>query len=101
MNNLNPIEFKEAFEKDQNAILIDVRTPEEIAESSIEGSLNLNIMDPSFTAKAHDLDKRKNLYVFCRSGARSASACQFFNQIGMNAINLNGGILAWNQYFES
>jgi rhodanese-related sulfurtransferase len=35
--------------------------------------------------------------VYCRSGARSAKACEIMNELGFeNAYNLLGGILAWN-----
>ena len=97
MNNINIQEFKEKIESDEQAVIIDVRTPEEEVEGVIENSVNINIMEASFPAKIMDLDKSKNYYVFCRSGGRSATACQFMEKNGLNAYNLLGGIQAWNQ----
>ncbi len=96
MKNLNANEFKAAIENDKDAVIIDVRTPEEEVEGVIENSINMNLMEPSFPAKIMDLDKSKNYYVFCRAGGRSATACQFMEKQGLNAYNLEGGIQAWN-----
>ena len=96
MKNLNVIDFEKAFKNDSKAVLIDVRTPEEEAEGFIPDSINMNLMAQSFPAKVMDLDKSKNYYVYCRSGGRSGTACQFMEKQGLVAYNLEGGINAWN-----
>ena len=96
MQNLDVNSFKEGFENDENAVIIDVRTPEEEAEGLIPNSININIMEQSFPAKVMDLDKSKTYYVYCRSGGRSANACQLMEKNGLKAFNLIGGIQAWN-----
>jgi len=55
-------------------------------------------MEQSFPAKVMDLDKTKSYYVYCRSGGRSASACQFMDKQGLTVYNLLGGIQAWNSF---
>ena len=97
MENLNVTQFKEKTANDNNAVIIDVRTPEEETEGVIDNAVNINLMDSSFPAKVLDLDKSKNYYVFCRSGGRSATACQFMEKNGLTAFNLAGGIQAWNK----
>jgi rhodanese-related sulfurtransferase len=43
-----------------------------------------------------DLDKSKNYYVYCHSGARSVQACQIMETFGFNNLsNLLGGISEW------
>jgi rhodanese-related sulfurtransferase len=96
MKNISVAEFKKGIHEDKNAVIVDVRTPEEEAEGMIENAININLMEPSFPAKVLDLDKSKNYYVFCRSGGRSGTACQFMEQNGLTAYNLTGGIQAWN-----
>lgn len=98
MKNLDIQEFITGFKSDENAIILDVRTPEEEAEGLIPNSINMNIMEQSFPAKVMDLDKSKNYYVYCRSGGRSANACQFMEEQGLTAFNLAGGIQAWNTH---
>lgn len=98
MKDLTINEFVEGFKNDENAVIIDVRTPEEEAEGLIPNSTNMNIMEQSFPAKVMDLDKTKNYYVYCRAGGRSTSACQFMDKQGLKSFNLVGGIQAWNAF---
>ena len=97
MKQLDAKTFKDKINTDPDAVLIDVRAPEEEVEGTIENSININIMASDFQSKIADLEKNKNYYVFCRSGGRSASACEFMESNGFNTtFNLIGGITAWN-----
>jgi rhodanese-related sulfurtransferase len=94
--NLNASEFEEAIKKDPNAVIVDVRTPEEFMAGHIPNSLNINLMDVDFMDKIQAMDREKSYYVYCRSGGRSASACGAMASIGFpNLYNLAGGILSW------
>ncbi|MCG8391113.1 MAG: rhodanese-like domain-containing protein [Cytophagales bacterium] len=92
-----PVEkFKELME-DENTVVLDVRTPGEEAEGTIPGAVLINFMDPSFKDEVETLDPSKTYLVHCRSGGRSASACDFMASKGFsNLYNLEGGIQAWN-----
>ena len=35
--------------------------------------------------------------IVCRSGARSHSVTQFLNSHGINAVNMSGGMRAWEK----
>ena len=98
IQDLGPEEFKAAYESTPDAVLIDVRTPAEIAESNIEGHIAINFNDPSFPQKVLQLDKDKTLFFYCRSGNRSGQACKFLSTKGYEKlVNLKGGMIAWNQ----
>ncbi len=86
------------LEADQKAVLLDVRTEAEFNEGSIPDALNFDIyQEQFFMDNLEALDKSKNYYVYCRSGARSAKACEIMNSIGFeNAYNLLGGFLEWD-----
>lgn len=86
------------LEKDDNAVILDVRTADECNEGIIPGAINIDIFKgQGFIYQVEELDKSKNVYVYCRSGARSAQACNIMNQLGFNnAFNLLGGIMEWN-----
>jgi phage shock protein E len=71
-------------------ILIDVRTPEEIAAGAIEGALHLDIQDPDFDARVAELPRDEAYLVYCRSGNRSAQAIERMRALGFEDL-LDGG----------
>lgn len=96
--NLTQEDWISQYEADDNALILDVRTEEECNNGIIPNSINIDIyMGQEFLEKLEALDKSKNYYVYCRSGARSAKACELMNNLGFeNAYNLQGGILDWD-----
>jgi rhodanese-related sulfurtransferase len=91
-------EWVSQYEADENAVILDVRTENECNEGSIADSINIDIYEgQGFIAKLEALDKTKKYYVYCRSGARSAKACEVMEGLGFAyTYNLLGGILEWN-----
>lgn len=82
----------------QQIQLIDVRTPEEFLENSIEGAQNIDISSKDFEQKVAQLDQNKPIYVYCRKGSRSRKAAQKLEDLGFTEIyDLKGGILEWNK----
>jgi len=94
--NLSPKEFKSAFEK-ENAILLDVRTPQEINGGMIENASTIDFYDADFSKKIAKIQKDKTVYVYCKSGGRSSKAAKMLLESGQaKVVNLKGGIMAWN-----
>ena len=90
-------ELRDLINGDENAVLIDVRTPEECAEGMIPNSKNIDLMGPNFMEQVMALDKNKNYFMICRSGGRSATACGAMAQNGFTSLyNLNGGMMSWD-----
>jgi rhodanese-related sulfurtransferase len=53
---------------------------------------------PELEARAGELPHGRALLLVCRSGARSAKACQQLEALGYGpAHNLTGGMIAWNR----
>jgi rhodanese-related sulfurtransferase len=96
--NLTQEDWVSQFEADQNAVLLDVRTEDECNQGIIENSINIDIhKGQEFIDAIEALDKNKNYYIYCRSGVRSAKACEIMNELGFeNTYNLLGGIIEWN-----
>ncbi|RPI73386.1 MAG: rhodanese-like domain-containing protein [Ignavibacteriales bacterium] len=95
---LNPKEFSNKLREDDNAVLLDIRTPNEYNQGHIPNAVLMNIYDPSFADEIQMLDKKKNYYLYCRSGNRSYHAGRMMVQFGFNKIyNLSSGILDWNE----
>ncbi|WP_343487819.1 rhodanese-like domain-containing protein [Allomuricauda sp. d1] len=97
MADLAQDEWAEQLATDDNAFILDVRTPEEVDEGYIPGATNIDIyLGQEFLDELEKLDKSKNYYVYCRSGNRSGQACALMNQAGFaNAYNLMGGFNEW------
>ena len=85
------------YEADNSAVMLDVRTADECKEGIIANSINIDInQGQSFIDEINTLDKTKNYYVYCRSGARSGRACEIMQSLGFEkAYNLVGGIIGW------
>ncbi|MFN8438663.1 MAG: rhodanese-like domain-containing protein [Cytophagales bacterium] len=96
--NLEVVEFEKAIQN-SNIQLLDVRTAEEYAQGHIKGALQANWNDEEeFQNRIKALDKSAPLYVYCRSGGRSANATQWLQQNGFSKVhNLLGGITAWEE----
>ena len=81
-----------------SVIFVDVRTPEEF--SGPLGHIDDAILIPLNTLEQDisKLDKYKNnqIVVYCRSGNRSQAATRYLRENGFEAINMLGGIKAWN-----
>lgn len=93
--NIDVSKFKEMMDN-PDTVILDVRAPSEVDKGAIPGHLNINFLSLNFGSKIKDLDKEKTYLVYCRSGARSASACKKMSKLGFEKLyNLSGGILAW------
>ncbi|HRH57460.1 MAG TPA: thioredoxin domain-containing protein [Chitinophagales bacterium] len=93
---LKPAEFNQKINTTADAVILDVRTPEEFTGGFIANAVNIDYNGSDFNGEIAKLDKNKNYFVYCLSGKRSASAAAYMRSVGFkNVINLDGGILAW------
>ena len=82
---------------EQDVIVLDVRTPEEIAEGKIEGALEMDFYEAGFEEKVTALDREKTYLIYCRSGGRSGQTCGMMQKAGFKSLyNLEGGWTAWS-----
>ncbi len=85
-------DFYQLYQNEQLS-LVDVREVEEFQTLHLEGAQNLPL---SQLADTYDqLDKDLLYYVICKSGMRSARACQFLAEQGYDVINVQGGVTAF------
>lgn len=83
--------------QDDNVVLLDVRTPEEVAGGKIEGALEIDVLADDFEQKIQNLEKDKTYLVYCKAGSRSARACKVMEKAGFQDLyNLKGGYTAWS-----
>lgn len=97
MADLTQEEWASKLENDENAVILDVRTQDEVDEGHIPETLHLDIhKSQEFIDGIKKLDPDKSYYVYCRSGGRSGQACAIMNSMGIkNVYNLSGGFSEW------
>ncbi len=97
MADLTQDAWAEKMAADENAVILDVRTPEEVEEGFIPGAIHLDIYrGQEFLDELEKLDKEKHYYVYCRSGNRSGQACALMHNAGFSTCyNLLGGFMEW------
>lgn len=85
------------IERKTNLIILDVRTEEEFKSGRIPNSINIDVLNTSsFIKKISELDKNKEVIVYCKSGVRSKKAASILSEKGFKKVlNLLGGIKGW------
>ncbi len=79
-----------------DAVVLDVRTPQEFAAGHLPGAINIDVESSDFTDRVADLDESTETLVYCRTGNRSGVATDEMADLGFsNMSDLQGGIEAW------
>lgn len=78
------------------ALLLDVRETDEWAAGHIEGARHVPMSEvPQHVSYADELSPDTPIVVVCKMGGRSAQVTAWLSQQGFDAVNLEGGMLAW------
>jgi rhodanese-related sulfurtransferase len=76
-----------------SARIVDVREPDEWAQGHIGHASLVPLATVPGNLDAFDGEPT---YIVCRSGGRSAQACQFLRDRGRSVVNVTGGMIAWS-----
>lgn len=100
MNDLiiHPDELSEKLESGDPPTLLDVRNGWESETACLEGSTLIPLQ--TLHARTSELDRNREIVVYCHLGARSLMAAQFLQQSGFKARSLHGGIDLWAQLYD-
>ncbi len=94
---LSIAQFEKMATKKKSKI-IDVRTPEEVAEGHLADATTINFLSPDFTSQVAGLNKKGTYLLYCRSGARTRKAADAMRKMGFKHVYmLEGGINAWKE----
>ncbi len=99
ITNITAEEVKQKIERKEDIVLLDVRTVGEFNGSlgHIPGALLIPLNELRNRVSELDSLKEKQIIVYCRSGNRSRYATEYLSQQGFDALNMLGGIKAWNK----
>ncbi|GAB6104899.1 MAG: rhodanese-like domain-containing protein [Blautia sp.] len=88
----------EIYKNTKDAVLLDVRTPEEYLEGRVPGSWNIPLQELKKVERL--VDKAVPLFVYCLSGARSRMAAAQLQQMGYASVTNLGGISSYRGKVE-
>ncbi|WP_267241769.1 rhodanese-like domain-containing protein [Streptomyces sp. PR69] len=95
--NFAPLPSVDAAAVPSDALVLDVREHDEWAAGHVEGAVHVPMSD--FVARFGEVTKAladgRQAFVMCRVGGRSAQVTQYLVQQGYDAVNVDGGMLAW------
>ena len=102
MKHITVEELKARLDSGEIINLIDCREPHEYEEANIGARLiPLGKIQSMQVEEIEDL-KDEEVIIHCRSGKRSQMACMVLEQMGFtNTVNVEGGILAWQEKFQT
>lgn len=94
MQTLAPHAFQ-TYLQQPDTLLLDVRTPEEVALATLPGALNIPLHE--LPARAADIGQPRAIAVYCHHGVRSEQAARWLQRQGHAEVaHLQGGIDAWS-----
>jgi queuine tRNA-ribosyltransferase len=76
-----------------DAFIIDVREPEEVAQARVDGALHIPLA--TLVERLDEVPRDRTVYVMCALGGRSAKATRYLAEQGIDAVNIEGGISEW------
>ena len=94
LNGLTDVVYPDSIPAD--AVVLDVREPEENALGAIPGAVNCPL--GTLRDRLAELDKNKQYVTCCQVGLRGYLAERILKQNGYKAANLSGGYLAWKLF---
>ena len=96
VENVDTKTFQELIAKNPEGVVLDVRTPEEVANGHLANASTINFYDEDFQKKVSMIRKDQPVLVYCAAGSRSAKAAEQMSQMGFTKIyNLQGGYNGW------
>jgi rhodanese-related sulfurtransferase len=96
--NFAPLPSVDAAAVPSDGFVLDVRENDEWAAGHVEGALHIPMSD--FVGRFGELTEAsedgRRVHVMCRVGGRSAQVTQYLVQQGIDAVNIDGGMQAWD-----
>ncbi len=100
MKEITVAELKKRLSGPSRPFLLDVRRPDEFAQSHIDGATHIPLDE--LAQRVGELKPNDEIVINCKGGGRSARACAFLESQGFtNVANLVGGNDQWQAERDS
>jgi len=94
---LEPQEFEIGLKRNINAVLIDVRSSDEIKYGHLEDAIFINFMDESFEVYLTYLRKDLPYFIYCNTTEKTIPASRLMKSMGFKHVFiLKGGLQNWH-----
>lgn len=104
MQEITVQELKSKIDNEENVFVLDVREPFEQYQSKLDYDNSKLIPVGELADRMDEIESQKDseIVCLCRSGGRSAHACQLLERNGFeNVKNLKGGINKWAKEIDN
>jgi rhodanese-related sulfurtransferase len=88
-----PTTTPEAVHAVDGAYVLDVREAAELEQARLDDAQHIPLGE--LADRVAEVPRDRPVYVLCHVGGRSAQATRFLTQQGVDAVNIDGGIVAW------
>lgn len=96
LNRVPTVDVAEAHERVAGgAMLLDVRRSDEWQAGHAPDATHIPL--DALPDRTGDLPTDREVVAVCRSGARSGRATQYLRRLGLDVVNLGGGMQAWER----
>ncbi|MEG0855504.1 MAG: rhodanese-like domain-containing protein [Terrisporobacter sp.] len=82
--NITGSEFEKLAAENKDAVILDLRDAKDFKKSSVENAVNISMDE--FESKMGELDKEKDILLYCNTGTRTAEASQLLEKNGYTKI---------------
>lgn len=92
---IRPQDVQTRLHNGEALTIIDVREDDEVANGMIQGAKHIPLAE--LPERHSEIQDNGEIIVVCRSGGRSAKACEYLRSVGYKGLtNLTGGMLEWD-----
>lgn len=98
-NNITAEEAAKMISTDSTLVLLDVRTPEEYAGElgHLKGAVLIPVQELEFRIADLEQYHDRKILAYCRTGRRSKTATEILRKNGFDVLNVQGGMVEWNE----
>ena len=94
INEWDTEQVQDKLAKGETFNIIDVREEDEWESGHMAEAKHIPL--GTLPERYNELDPNELTVIVCRSGARSARACEYLTGLGYQVINMAGGMLDWD-----
>jgi rhodanese-related sulfurtransferase len=88
----------DALQGQPDFVLLDIRTPAEVAAGHLPGAAQLDFRSDSFATEISTYDRDVTYLIYCRTANRTGQAFLLMSDLGFEKVyDLGGGITRWGQ----